>query len=490
MKNILLVSPPIEQPDLDRYLNEHVFKRNAPRFMTYFHSYGNQPIGLLKIATSLRKKGHKVRMIDCRAEATEYRPNSIFRRTFIGYRKCGNFENEGIQLQIDLCGLPYDEFRNRLKLEPRPDEIYVTSGLTYHNRPVHRIIEICKEVFPDATVLLGGIYATLCYDEAKKSKADYVHRGMWEEAKHEWVSLDLLDYLPDRVVIKTSYGCPNSCTYCAVHKLEGHQMDFRDPADVIAEIKDKVKTYGIRRFIFWESNLLVSYEHHFEKILDGILEERLGLRIEFPEGIQPNLLTKDIAEKLRKAGASYVRLPLETSDCLLSRKLKRPSTLEEFEVAVELVKKAGFNGRDITCFILAGLPNQKLENIIESVRHVWKLGCKPYVNPFTPVPMSEDFAAIVGKGMRYEELDPLLWPFASQDMTVSDLAKILPATNRTSALFYVFMMENNKEFLKKVFTENELKYLMAALEKKREVINRLVEVAIQRGKDLPHLITD
>ncbi len=460
MENILLISPPVEEPDISRYLNSNVYMENFPRALPFFHSSSSQPVGLLKIATYLRKRGFNVRMIDCKADIIENRPNSIFRRTFAGYRKCGNFENEEIKLGIDLCGLPYDEFRERLKKEPKPSEIYVTSGLTYHNVPVHRIIEICKEVFPNVPVNLGGIYATLCYNDAKKSMADNVHRGPIEEAMHEDAALDLLDYNPGYAVVKTTYGCPNKCTYCSVHHLEGHRMNFKEPKKVVEEIKDKIKRHGIRIFTFWESNILVNYENHLKKILDGIINSNLKIMIKFPEGIQPNLMTTEIAKKMRKAGLDHISIPLETSNPELTKKLRRPSKLDDFENAVKCFRDAGFTGQDLNCFILSGMPGQKTEDIIESMRYVWKIGCKVKIMPFTPVPMSEDFDKnLGGKKFKYEDLHPFLMPFANSDMKVADLMCILSAID-IPPLLYTFVLKNRTDFLERVFTKNELDYLL------------------------------
>jgi radical SAM superfamily enzyme YgiQ (UPF0313 family) len=462
MKRYLLINPPIEYPDIYEYINKRILSRDDPIIKSWRNPSCYQPIGLLKIGAALKKQGHYVKLIDCFSDTPEQADNSKLRKTFVCERECGNYKNEKINLKFYLRGLPYDEFKAKLKKEKKPDEIYVTSGLTYNNKPVQRIIEICKEVFPDIPVKLGGIYATLCHEEASKTKADSVHFGCLPEAKHEWADLDLLDYKPSYSVIKTTYGCPNKCTFCSVHVLEGNKMDFRNPEDVLNEIKDKIKRDGIRHFHFWESNILMNYKNHLEKILDGIINMELNIRIDFPEGFQLNLLNQDIANKLCKAGMTYVNLPLETSDAKLNKSFKKPSGAKDFEKALSYFLNAGLERSKIGCLVLAGLPGQTIENIIESVRYVWKCGCIPVIMSFTPIPHSEIFKKEFGsKPIKYEEWNPLLWKFASEKMKVHDLFSIAMCTSlSTPELFVSFMKDKNMIFLNKIFTEKELRYIL------------------------------
>lgn len=456
-KTILLINPPTETPEFKEYIEENIlyskdYKLNLNNFPSSY-----QPIGLLKIARTLKKQGHKVKLIDCLADKAEG-PNSSKRKTFSCYRGCGNKVNEDVELPIYLSGLPFDEFEEILKNEKYPDEIFVTSGLTYNWLPVHKIIEICKRIFPKSIVKLGGIYATLSYDHARKSKSDFVHKGVYFNSVHEWTDMGVLDYKSQHSIIKTTYGCPNKCTYCAVHVLEGNSMSYRAPIDVLNEIKDKIKKYDIKLVEFWESNILVNYKNYLEPLLDLIIKENLNIKIQFAEGFQTNLLTQELVEKLVKAGLKKPLLPLETSDDLYASKLNRPSSIVNFEKAVSYFEKAGINKKNIGCFILAGLPNQSFEDIASSIRYIWGLGCKPIIMPFAPVPESQMFKEqFHNKEVKLEELNPFLWPFASQDLSVKDLMMFLLSRKVDGPKDYAILLKKNRNFLIKIFGENKVK---------------------------------
>ena len=65
----------------------------------------------------------------------------------------------------------------------RPDAILVTSLMTYWYPGVVEAIRLARQRFPGTPVILGGIYATLCPDHARRhSGADLVVTGPGEAA--------------------------------------------------------------------------------------------------------------------------------------------------------------------------------------------------------------------------------------------------------------------------------------------------------------------
>ena len=214
------------------------------------------------------------------------------------------------------------EIKNRIQKEEVPDEIFITSSMTFHAKSIAEIINICKEIFPKTKITLGGIYASLCPEHAKQNtKADIIYKGIFKEAENYNSDISLLDYKPNYHVFKSTRGCPFNCSYCAVHKLEGNKMCYRNPEDVLKEIFEVNDKYGIKIFKAWESNILVNFKTHFEKILDGILDSGRDLILEVPEGISPQLMTKELAEKyLDVAGNIILALDPDGTITLLNKK--------------------------------------------------------------------------------------------------------------------------------------------------------------------------
>jgi radical SAM superfamily enzyme YgiQ (UPF0313 family) len=422
-KKILLVRPPMYEVVLDIPAYLGITKEK----LIGFYSFASQPTGLIRIGSYLKAEGHDVVFIDCAAEVSSEKNYSVFNQRLIGYKKAGNYQNEKLEFPIYHCGLSYEDFIKELDKYDHFDEIYVTSCMTYHWEPVHRIIEICKEKYPLATVKLGGIYATICPEHAKKSRADEVVVGELSFANDTRIDMSLFNYVPRYIALKSTRGCPNKCSYCAVPTIEGNNMRFRDPKDLVDEIEELNKKHGIKTFLFWESNLLVNSKNHFEKILDLIIERNLGIEISTPEGLQPNLITPVLAKKMKLAGMKAIYLPLETSDDSIAKnRFNRKTTLKSFINAVSYLVDAGFDPYEIRVFVLVGLANQSMDSILDSIILIMELGCKVKPMPFTPIPGTVEYEKykhlIKDKGL--EELHPLLFPFADEKVNVRDLLEL------------------------------------------------------------------
>ncbi|MFH1511187.1 MAG: radical SAM protein [Candidatus Woesearchaeota archaeon] len=421
MKKIVLVRPPIYEviPPLPRYI-----KKIRPN-IDNFYSFASQSNVLLRISTYLKSLGHDTRFIDCAADLPISNPSSVHRKEFLFYRKCGNYENERVSFPVFHCGMSYAEFEGEVKKHEGADEFWVSCCMTYHWEAAHKVIEIIKKISPNSLVKLGGYYATLCEEHAKTSLADQVFVGELAEANDAKIDMDAMEYKPDYIILKSTRGCPNKCSYCAVHLLEGRKMRFRNPKQTVEEI---ISCYekGIEKFYFWESNLL-SGGRHFDTILDMIISSGIKIRIEAPEGLPPELLTKDICKKMKLAGVTDIKLPLETSDDAMSEhRLKRSARTRDFKRAVQHLLDAGYAPEELRAFILLGMPDQKIESVFESMIQVWGTGCSVKMMPFTPIPGTEEYKnnrELIGeRGL--EDLHPLLFPFANQNTTVRDLYEL------------------------------------------------------------------
>ena len=158
------------------------------------YDFGARPLGLLRIASFLRRE-YDVSLIDCLSGSSRSKRESGFSK----FRKV-RIETPAVLSSIKRpyfrYGISPEEFRDRLSRPMRPTSIYVTSGMTYWYPGVVQTIKILKEFFPKAPVILGGIYATLCHEHAARSSgADYVWRGDYikNTLKEDFPAYDLLE---------------------------------------------------------------------------------------------------------------------------------------------------------------------------------------------------------------------------------------------------------------------------------------------------------
>jgi len=213
---------------------------------------------------------------------------------------------------------------------PPPDVICITSLFTYAWQAVHEVIRFYTERFPRARTIVGGIYATLCPDHLKEAFDDRIelHRGVVEEVE---------DVLPDYSLVPgwstslifSSRGCIRNCSFCAVNVLE---PEFKARKSIRHLIYP-----GHKKVVLWDNNFLAS--PYWRDILDEL--EDLSVEVDFNQGLDARLLTEEVAYRLRRLNLRVVRLAYDV-----------PKVRTRLQRAIDLLKAAGFRGRDIAVYCL------------------------------------------------------------------------------------------------------------------------------------------
>lgn len=118
--------------------------------------------------------------------------------------------------------------RGQVSNVKKPSKINITSLFTYAWKPVHEAIEYYHKLFPNAEIVVGGIYATLM-PENILSNFPYVkvHKGLHEKAENLLPSYDLLRDVEkwknwNSSILFSSRGCIRKCPFCVVPKMEGY----------------------------------------------------------------------------------------------------------------------------------------------------------------------------------------------------------------------------------------------------------------------------
>lgn len=239
-RHILLVQP--DFPHNKRSRNHHEFL----------------PLGLLKIASLLRKQ-HK---------------------------------------QFTL--IQYKEDQLETTNHPTPNIIFVTSLFTYWSRQVRNTVQHYKQYYPHATIVVGGIYATLQPTHCKEyTGCDHVHKGVIPEAESLPPAYDLVD--TDYQILHTTRGCIRNCDFCGVNTIE---PTFTYKKTIRDEIHKK-------RIVFYDNNILAN------PYIEDILRELITLRenkttqyLESQSGFDGRILEQKpyLAQLIHKAGFKNIRI--------------------------------------------------------------------------------------------------------------------------------------------------------------------------------------
>lgn len=399
-----------------------------------------KPVGLLSVGSVLRQFGYEIDLIDCldrnHPALEQLQPKKRPREGRFG---TGKFFREIVPKPEILAhvpryfcryGMPEEIFLQELLRRAKPSAILVTSGMTYWYPGVFRAIELLKTQWPDVPVILGGIYASLCFDHARqKSGADFVVQGPGEmaalalldkitgvirtapPAPFELNQLPLPAYdLYSKITalpVITSRGCPFCCPFCATQILEP-LFKQRNVDSVVAEIKYYAHDLKVTNFAFWDDALLINRDRHIKKILQKILESGLNVFFHLPNGVHPHLIDAELAELFWECRFRTIRLSFESAAPERQKKMGNKVSNDDLAKSVDILNVAGFQRKNLDVYLLMGLPNQPFAEVEESMKFVNGLGAKIRLSTFSPIPGTPDWEHAFRKNGVTEPIDPLL----------------------------------------------------------------------------------
>lgn len=398
-----------------------------------FGANGNHQFGMLRAAAYL-KTVHDCKVtfvegaLDPEVHYTDPRLKERHSSWPVKKMKCGNYEQDHVSKFQCYYGKPLTLIKNEMASAPKPDEVWIGSGLTYHWETTADAVHLAQAMFPGVRVRVGGIYPTLCYDHAQRTCAGAdIWKGEIPEASEFWPDYSILPQeLPFRTV-KLNTGCTVSvqCSFCAVKTLEP-KFKFRKPESLEQYIEGEMSK-GVRCLRIWASQLLQPPQA-FADLMDRLylLQLRTGVKLKVyaSEGIQPSLFTPEMAKRMVRAGFDTITIPMEAIDEETLKKYNKPSGLSDYHRAVELAKEAGFSF--IGSFIMIGTPQQTLDELVHAVVDCWYRRVAPIMMKHTIIPGSQDWNdfAHVHKGKDLHELHPSLWASARPDLRVLELEEV------------------------------------------------------------------
>jgi len=398
------------------------------------YDFWAKPLGLLTLASILRYHGFNITCLDCldrfHPKASQTDPYARYGRgPYLKTKIPKPVGLEDIPRNFSRYGIKKKWFREDLLAIQKPDLVLVTSTMTYWYPGVQETIGVIKEFFPDVTIILGGIYASLCHEHAQNySGAHHVVKGSGEKhilklvgdytgfsvkAKFNPDDLDTYPYpafeLQRKITyipLLTSRGCPFVCKYCASHFLNPKRM-VRNPESVVQEIKYWHEKYKVEDFAFYDDALLVNAGKYAVPMLEGIIKYGLKVRFHTPNAVHIREISKQTARLMFQAGFKTVRLGLETTAFNIRNELDVKVTAAEFEKAVTSLKEAGFEKELIGAYLLTGLPGQEIKSIEDSIKTVRQNQVIPILAHYSPIPHTALWSRAVSSSRYDLESDPI-----------------------------------------------------------------------------------
>jgi len=262
-----------------------------------------------------------------------------------------------------------------------PNIIYITSLFTYAFEPVHEVIRYYSANYKKAKIIVGGIYATLCTDHLIETfgKRIEIRKGIQKELDNILPDYSLVPNWQTSILF-SSRGCTRKCSFCTVNQLE---PDFK----ALKSIKHLIYP-GHTKVTFWDNNVLAS--PYWKDIFDELKE--LKLEVDFNQGIDARLLTKEVANRLKKLNIPRVRLAYDTI-----------GVKESLRKAIKLLNESGFDGRRIIVYCLHNFTDSP-EDFLNRLKDLMEWGVVVYPMRYEP-PEPRKKNTYVGLNWSAEQLE-------------------------------------------------------------------------------------
>ena len=290
-------------------------------------------------------------------------------------------------------------------------DIYGITVYAPSHRVVESIIKKCKEINPNATIVVGGAHPS-AVPYMFKGIADHVVIGKGELAMIDIISgttnsftvsnntpfnyfvlpkyelVDMNSY--HRTVggrkslpMLTTRGCPYKCSFCGLSYL--HTMEnisFADPTVVVDQIKTIKDKFGITAIGF-QDDIFTLKKERFKKLMTLIKPLDIRFRCHGRAGID----TEETYAMLADAGCVQVAWGIESGSQYMLDRMNKKSKVQDNYNVIQWAKKYGIDSRS---FFVIGFPGETKETLEETKRFIeWADPDQYFVSSFVPYPGTE-----------------------------------------------------------------------------------------------------
>lgn len=317
-------------------------------------------------------------------------------------------------------GAPYEKIKDAIE-SFKPDIVGITCPFLAQIESAKSISKLCKEIDSKITVVFGGAEASVKYRSLlDEDICDYVVMGEGEKTFFEFVrsyftsaqlkdiggvasktdgriefrprkyienldeipfpAYDLIrvgDYLKhpylyrrrsripkNSITMITSRGCPFNCVFCAIKLHMGSRYRAHSADYVLNHLKYCIDKLGISGFHFEDDNFSFN-KARFIEILDRIVDDKLKIRWDTPNGIRVDSLDSKVLKKMKKSGCFEIMLSIESgSQHVLSHIIKKGTNLDYIKEIVRECKKVGIK---MGAFFVIGFPGETKDNIKDTL---------------------------------------------------------------------------------------------------------------------------
>lgn len=369
---VLIVNPPWPGKGFGTRSQNRIIKHRSDKFLQY-------PIFLAYSASRLKNAGHAVSYIDSviqdfdlqrtKSEARKVAPDVIFMETTTP-SIVADYENltclkDATGARI-IVGGPHATYFHREVLEECPAIDVVIrhefdtkiAGVVSHLDNLTGVAGITYRSGDEIIDNGGGEFAQ-DLDGIPFPDRDTIPWHWYLEA---WYSRQPF------MNLMTARGCPYHCSFCLwPQSMYGHKQRFRSIENVMREIIQLVRRYGLRE-VNIDDGTFTTNKRRVIEFCQRLRQEKLKL-IWTCNG-RVDTLDDEMLAEMKQSGCKMIRLGVESGSQDVLDKIRKGLTLKQIEDGVRMVKKHGIQALGGFMF---GFPYDSRTSVEETLHFAKKL---------------------------------------------------------------------------------------------------------------------
>ncbi len=309
--------------------------------------------------------------------------------------------------------------------------------------------------------------------EQNKEKTLVSVSDVLQETYFEPLEIDKISDMT-RAYLKIQEGCNQFCAYCIIPYTRG-KIRSREVRDVIEEV-EKLAKNGIKEVVLAGIHI-ASYGKDLTNVtlLDVIklVAQVEGIERVRMSSVEPNLMNEEFISELSNIPevCNHFHLSLQSGSDTTLKNMNRKYDTEKYYNSVELIRKY-FKDVALTTDVIVGFPGETDEHFQESYDFCKKVGfSKMHIFPYSPKKGTKACTML-------NQVDNAVKNARAK--TLGELDKELSEAFLTSQVGVTQKVLVEREVSDNVFEGHTTNYLNLKIKSNERLVNRVVEVKIEK----------
>ncbi len=367
----------------------------------YYTRAISNPLGLLCIASFLKREGHQVKLIDrCVSDVSIAKSIKDFKPELIGISIMsgrGLKDSQKISVQARKNNIPvvsggyFPTMNPEVILDSEIAEVAMCSEGEYTFRD---LIEYYNGKLP-LSEIKGIVYKE---NGQIRKTPDREFADLSEFPLIDWSLVDPREYFQrffhcDKMLyLYSSKGCPGSCTFCSNHFYNRSTFRKRPNEYVIEEIKTLINDYGMDGVYFsgelWCLKKNDAYDF-CEKVKENNLKFTWGMLARVGQ------YNYDDFSRFYEAGCRFVFFGIETGSERLQKYLNKNLNLEKAKQDFRDCSKLGLTS--VASFMI-GLPGETEDDLKKTISYIKSIDASiALIYPYSPIKNTDIYNELVAQ---------------------------------------------------------------------------------------------